>query len=102
MSRRIQGDMHHEDPISARRLGGGQSCGATGDYTFEFAINGKIVASWDKDAFCAHYTRTGYNLDLIKFMDDEKMTGDFELAMRMSPTHSNKQATMCITHLYWG
>eukprot|EP00986_Skeletonema_menzelii_P019209 scaffold27156_cov148-Skeletonema_menzelii.AAC.1 len=93
MSHRIEEDMLLEDPSTARRLGGGQSCGASGDYIFEFAINGKIVASWDKDAFCSHYTRTGYNLDLIKFMDDEKMTGDFELAMRMSPTHSNKQGT---------
>ena len=85
-----------------RRLGGGQSCGQSGDYIFEFAINGKIVASWDKDEFCKHYTRTGYNNDLVKFMDDEAMTGDFELAMRMSPKHSNKKAAMCITHLYWG
>jgi hypothetical protein len=89
------------DDSSRRRLGKGQSCGMSGEYIFEFAINGKIVASWDKDQFCQHYTRTGYNLDLIKFMDDEAMTGDFELAMRMSPEHSNKKGTMCITHLYW-
>lgn len=100
MTTRIQEDILLDDP-NGRRLGGGQSCGKSGDYIFEFAINGKIVASWDKDAFCDHYTRTGYNLDVVKFMDDEGMTGDFELAMRMSPAHSNKKGTMCITHLYW-
>jgi len=98
MTKEIEEDILLED-FSRRRLGGGQSCGLTGEYIFEFAINGKIVASWDKDQFCAHYTRTGYNLDLIKFMDDEAMTGDFELAMRMSPKHDNKKGTMCITHL---
>ena len=101
MTTRIQEDIFLLEDSNGRRLGGGQSCGLSGDYIFEFAINGKIVASWDKNAFCDHYTRTGYNLDLIKFMDDEGMTGDFELAMRMSPAHSNKKGTMCITHLYW-
>jgi len=100
MTNRIEEDMLLDD-FSPRRLGNGQSCGASGDYIFEFAINGKIVASWDKDAFCAHYTRTGYNMDLVKLLDDEGVTGDFELAMRMSPAHSNQNSIMCITHLYW-
>lgn len=86
---------------SRRRLGGGKSCGQSGDYIFEFAINGKIVASWNKENFCKHYTRTGYNLDLIKFMDDESMKGDFELAMRMRADNGNEKAVMGIGHLYW-
>jgi len=83
---------------TTRRLGGGQSCGIGGDYTFQFAINGEIV-SWNQAEFCKHYTRLNYNLDVIKFLDDEKKTGDFELAMRM--TNGGRGKVMCITHLYW-
>ena len=86
---------------SRRRLGGGKSCGLSGDYIFEFAINGKIVASWNKENFCKHYTRMGYNTDFIKFMDDESIKGDFELAMRMRADNGNEKAVMAISHLYW-
>ena len=65
MANEVENDMTLGE-LSRRRLKGGQSCGGA-DYIFEFAINGKIVASWDQAAFCEHYTRTGYNLDFIKF-----------------------------------
>lgn len=100
MAKEIEEDILLGDS-TRRRLGGGQSCGQSGEYIFEFAINGKIVASWDKALFCKHYTRAGYNNDLVKFLDDVTVTGDIELAMRMSPNHSNKGGVMCITHLYW-
>lgn len=97
MEKEIENDILMEDP-NRRRLGGGQSCGVVGDYTFEWAINGEIV-SWTKAEFCDHFTRLSYNLDVIKFMDDPSKTGDFEVAMRMTNTDNNGQ--MCITHLYW-
>jgi len=81
-----------------RRLGGGQSCGLTGDYTFEWAINGEIV-SWTQAEFCERFTRLAYNFDVMKFMDDETKKGDFELSMRISSPGSAQ--VMCITHLYW-
>lgn len=87
-----------KDP-ERRHLGGGQHCGF-GPYVFEWAINGKIV-SWDYDQFCEQYTRLAYNLDVIKFMDDESQTGDFELAMRIKFTGTRSKEEMCITHLYW-
>ena len=98
---RMQADLDREvlqDP-ERRQLGGGKSCGyGPEDYTFEYAINGKIV-TWNKKQFCEQYTRLAYNTDMIRFMDDEKMTGDFEFAMRLKNTGSNEE--MCITHLYW-
>ena len=84
---------------AARRLGGGQSCGIGGDFTFQWAINGEIKATWNQAQFCQHYTRLNYNLDVIKFMDDEEKTGDFELAMRI--TNGGRGKVMCLTHLYW-
>jgi hypothetical protein len=81
-----------------RRLGGGKSCGLSGEYIFEWAINGKVV-SWNQQQFCDQYTRLAYNTDMVKFMDDETKTGDFELAMRIKNTGSKQQT--CITHLYW-
>ena len=81
-----------------RRLGGGKSCGSVGDFVFEWAIDGNIV-SWNQKQFCEHYTRLAYNNDFIKFMDDEKKKGDFELAMRVKNTGSKEQ--MCVTHVYW-
>jgi len=81
-----------------RRLGGGQSCGLKGDYTFEWAINGKIV-TWTQAEFCKRFTRLAYNFDVIKFMDDETQKGDFEVAMRISSPGQVQE--MCITHLYW-
>ena len=98
MKQEIEEDIMTEDDPTRRRLGGGQSCGRAGDYTFEWAINGKIV-SWDKGKFCEHYTRLNYNLDVIKFMDDETQTGDFELAMRM--TNVGRGNSMCVSHVYW-
>eukprot|EP00584_Thalassiosira_punctigera_P001638 CAMPEP_0172537262 /NCGR_PEP_ID=MMETSP1067-20121228/8885_1 /TAXON_ID=265564 ORGANISM="Thalassiosira punctigera, Strain Tpunct2005C2" /NCGR_SAMPLE_ID=MMETSP1067 /ASSEMBLY_ACC=CAM_ASM_000444 /LENGTH=1010 /DNA_ID=CAMNT_0013322523 /DNA_START=27 /DNA_END=3056 /DNA_ORIENTATION=- len=83
---------------TTRRLGGGQSCGFAGDYTFQWAINGEIV-SWSQAEFCKHFTRLNYNVDVLKFMDDESKTGEFELAMRM--TNVGRGKVMCITHLYW-
>jgi len=98
MEEEIARDIEAEGDISRRRLGGGQSCGLTGnDYTFEFAINGSVV-TWDKAKFCEHFTRLNYNLDVIKFMDDPDKTGDFEVAMRMA---GNTKEVMCISHLYW-
>mmetsp|Transcript_7379 Transcript_7379/g.15793 ORF Transcript_7379/g.15793 Transcript_7379/m.15793 type:complete len:1042 (+) Transcript_7379:87-3212(+) len=99
MEREIEEDILIEDP-KQRRLGGGQSCGVAGDYTFEFAINGEIKASWNKDQFCQHYTRLAYNFDAIKFMDDESQTGDFELAIRLK-TGGGREQTTCISHIYW-
>mmetsp|Transcript_15681 Transcript_15681/g.28155 ORF Transcript_15681/g.28155 Transcript_15681/m.28155 type:complete len:1049 (+) Transcript_15681:70-3216(+) len=84
---------------TTRRLGGGQSCGVGGDYTFQYAINGEIMGTWNQAEFCKHYTRLSYNLDVIKFMDDVDKTGDFELAMRI--TNGGRGKVMCITHLYW-
>ena len=98
MKQEIEEDIHTEDDPTRRRLGGGQSCGLAGSYTFEWAINGKIV-SWNKGEFCNHFTRLNYNLDVMKFMDDESQTGDFELAMRM--TDVGRGNAMCISHLYW-
>ena len=98
MEEEIARDIEAEGDVSRRRLGGGQSCGLTGnDYTFEFAINGSVV-TWDKAKFCEHFTRLNYNLDVIKFMDDPEKTGDFEVAMRMT---GNTKEVMCISHLYW-
>lgn len=97
MKREIVQDILAEGEPTRRRLGGGQSCGM-GNYTFEWAINRKIT-SWTKAEFCEHYTRLAYNLDVIKFMDDENLTGSFELAMRMTP--DSGMSPMCITHLYW-
>lgn len=98
MEEEIARDIEAEGDVSRRRLGGGQSCGLTGnDYTFEFAINGSVV-TWNKAKFCEHFTRLNYNLDVIKFMDDPEKTGDFEVAMRMT---GNTKEVMCISHLYW-
>lgn len=100
MKQEIEEDIQYEDDPArsrSRRLGGGQSCGFGGDYTFEFAINGTRTA-WNQAEFCKHFTRLNYNLDVIKFMDDESKTGDFELAMRMTNVG---RKVMCITHLYW-
>ena len=94
----IEDDIRVAEGGHHRRLGGGQSCGSKGDYTFEWAINGEIV-TWTQAEFCKHFTRLAYNFDVIKFMDDETKTGDFELAMRIS-SPGTKQP-MCITHLYW-
>lgn len=97
---RMNDDIEREvmqDP-ERRRLGGGQHCGF-GEYVFEWALNGKIV-SWSQSEFCDQYTRLAYNADFIRFLDDEKVTGDFELAMRIKNT-SGSQEEMCITHLYW-
>jgi len=96
MEQEIEEDIQHEDD-PGRRLGGGQSCGLVGDYVFEWAINGKIV-TWTKTQFCEHFTRLNYNLDVVKFMDDESKTGNFELAMRIS---SPGAEAMCLTHMYW-
>ncbi len=98
MKREIENDILSEDDPSRRRLGGGQHCGNPADYTFEWAING-VVTSWNKAEFCEHFTRLNYNLDVIKFMDDESQTGDFELAMRV--TNVGRGMAMCISHLYW-
>ena len=98
MKREIENDVLSEDDPSRRRLGGGQSCGNPADYTFEWAINGDVT-SWNKAEFCDHFTRLNYNLDVIKFMDDESQTGDFELAMRV--TNVGRGLAMCISHLYW-
>jgi len=98
MEQEIEQDIHAEGDPTRRRLGGGQSCGGAADYTFEWAINGTIV-SWNKAKFCEHFTRLNYNLDVIKFMDDETQTGNFELAMRM--TNVGRGLAMCISHLYW-
>jgi hypothetical protein len=99
MRQEIEQDIAAEDdPNRHRQLGGGQSCGA-GEYTFEFAING-VITTWTKAQFCDHYTRLAYNLDAIKFMDDDSLIGDnIELAMRLTP--DSVRSTMCITHLYW-
>lgn len=100
MKREIEADVLSEgDDPARRRLGGGQHCGFAADYTFEWAINGKVT-SWNKAEFCDHYTRLNYNVDVIKFMDDESQTGDFELAMRV--TNVGRGMSMCISHLYWG
>ena len=90
-------DRHHMRGGQARSLASEQPprCGMNGDYTFEWAINGEIV-SWTKDEFCERMTRLAYNFDVIKFMDDETKTGDFEFAMRIS-----SPGVMCISHLYW-
>ena len=99
MRQEIERDIAAEDdPNRHRQLGGGQSCGA-GEYTFEFAING-VITTWTKAQFCDQYTRLAYNLDVIKFMDDESLSGDkVELAMRLTP--DSLRSTMCISHLYW-
>ena len=47
----IQSSGDHNDDPTHRRLGGGQSCGLAGDYTFEYAIDGEIVSSWNQDNF---------------------------------------------------
>jgi hypothetical protein len=101
MKREIEEDILAEGDPTRRRLGGGQSCGLHGDYLFEFAINGKVMGSWNMAQFCEHYTRLNYNMDVIKFMDDESQTGDFEFAMRMAPVDGKRGPAMCITHLYW-
>jgi len=108
MRQEIENDVYAEDDPSRRRLGGGQSCGLPpGGYTFEWAIKKASdkewkVTSWSKEAFCEHYTRVSYNLDVIKFLDDESMTGDFELAMRMTNTEKGRDGPVhCISHLYW-
>lgn len=98
MKSEIEIDILSENDPSRRRLGGGQHCGNPADYTFEWAINGEVT-SWNKAEFCEHYTRLNYNLDVIKFMDDESQTGDFELAMRV--TNVGRGMAMCISHLYW-
>ncbi len=102
MKREIEDDILAEGDPTRRRLGGGQSCGLHGDYLFEFAINGKVMGSWNMAKFCEHYTRVAYNMDVIKFMDDQSQTGDIELAMRMAPVDGKKGPAMCLTHLYWG
>lgn len=86
-----------QDP-ERRLLKGGKSCGLGENYIFEFAINGKIT-SWTKEQFCEQYTRLAYNTDMVRFMDDEKQSGDFELALRIKNNGSTEE--MCITHLYW-
>lgn len=103
MLEEIQDDVRYAEgedgPVPVRRqLGGGQSCGVVEDYTFEWAINGTIV-SWTKAEFCDRFTRLNYNLDVIKFMDHEPQSGNFELAMRM--TNVGNDGVMCISHLYW-
>ncbi|KAL9178465.1 hypothetical protein ACHAXT_003795 [Thalassiosira profunda] len=97
MEREIEQDILAEGDHSRRRLGGGQNCGWS-SYTFEWALNGEVVA-WPKAEYCKHFTRLSYNLDVIKFLDDESKTGDFELAMRL--TNCKSQCVMCLTHLYW-
>jgi len=97
MRREIEEDILNEND-DQRRLGGGQSCGMKGDYTFEWAING-TKTTWNQAEFCNHFTRLNYNIDVIKFMDDESKTGNFELAMRM--TNVGRDNVMCISHLYW-
>eukprot|EP00581_Thalassiosira_minuscula_P014555 CAMPEP_0183713532 /NCGR_PEP_ID=MMETSP0737-20130205/8350_1 /TAXON_ID=385413 /ORGANISM="Thalassiosira miniscula, Strain CCMP1093" /LENGTH=1064 /DNA_ID=CAMNT_0025942323 /DNA_START=60 /DNA_END=3254 /DNA_ORIENTATION=+ len=102
MEREIQEDIdfvegNGVDPTS-RRLGGGQVCGIAGDYTFTWALNGEIKGRWNMAEFCQHYTRLNYNLDVIKFLDEEGTSGDFELAMKIE---GGIGKTMCITHLYW-
>ena len=92
----LSGD-DNDDPTH-HRLGGGQSCGMTGDHTLEYAIDGEISSSWNQGKFCEHFTRLNYNLDVMKFMDDESMTGDFTLDMRI--TNIGRAQVMCVTHLY--
>ena len=103
MKQEIEDDIQAEGDPTRRRLGGGQSCGVAGPYTFEWAINdgeGWMLYSWDKGKFCEHFTRLNYNLDVIKFMDDESKTGDFSLAMRMTAP-AGKGEVMCVSHMYW-
>lgn len=100
MKREIEQDILAEDDSTRRQTKGGIGCDK-GDNLFEWAINGKIMGSWNNAEFCKHYTRLGYNFDVIKFMDDESQTGDFELAMRMVPFNGQKGPSMCLTHLYW-
>ena len=106
MKEEIEDDIKYENDTDERerRLGGGQSCGLAGAYTFEWSINSGEgfgeVHSWDKDEFCKHYTRLGYNMDVIKFMDEEGKTGDYELAMRMTDPAGQNEA-MCVSHMYW-
>ncbi|KAL9181799.1 hypothetical protein ACHAXT_012142 [Thalassiosira profunda] len=97
MEREIEQDILAEGDHSRRRLGGGQSCGWS-SYTFEWALNGEVV-TWPKGEYCNHFTRLSYNLDVIKFLDDESKTGDFELAMRL--TNCKSECVMCLSHLYW-
>jgi hypothetical protein len=101
--REIEQDILAEDDPTRRRLKGEgrDKCDWNGDYLFEWAINGKIMGSWDMEQFCKRYTRVAYNLDVIKFMDDESQTGDFELAMRMAPVKGQRGPAMCLSHLYW-
>ena len=103
MKREIEQDILTEGDPTRRRLGGAgrDKCDWNGDYLFEWAINGKIMGRWNNTQFSEHITRLAYNFDVIKFMDDESQTGDFELAMRMVPVNGQRGPAMCLSHLYW-
>merc|ERR1712194_894713 len=71
-----------------RRLGGGQSCGLKGDYTFEWAINGKIV-TWTQAEFCKRFTRLAYNFDVIKFMSRRSVIYTVHNTIHQPRHHTN-------------
>jgi hypothetical protein len=75
------------------------SAPACTDYTFEFAINGKIT-KWTHDEFTANVIAVARLVDIRVLMSDPTVKGDVEVAIRVGG-NCGRSATIGLSHIYW-
>lgn len=84
------------------RRGLGENPNRCSDFTFEFAIDGKVT-SWDRTAWDANRKQIQRVAHMWLLMDDSNYTGgeekDVELAIRL--TGCQRETTFGLSHIYW-
>ncbi len=72
----------------------------------DIALNGKIIATWDKEYFDSVNKAIAYNMAFYKFFDDENFTQSadgepVEFGLRVRSESNPKRAGLSISHIYY-
>ena len=89
------------DPLWGGRKLGGYVKPFPDDFFFDVAVNGKIVAEYNKTIFDGYIKESSYNEAYYPFVNDASITGDVELAIRTRSESDPKGAALSVTHIYW-
>jgi hypothetical protein len=84
-----------------RRKLGGKVTDWPEDIEIDIAVNNKIVNSYDYETFKTFTKEFAYNEAYYPLIDDETITGDIELGIRMRSTINPQHASFGVTHIYW-
>lgn len=84
-----------------RRKLGGKVTDWPEDIEIDIAVNNKIVKSYDYETFKTFTKEFAYNEAYYPLIDDETITGDIELGIRMKSTINPQHASFGVTHIYW-